>query len=141
MQQATFLAVVCAAILMLPASDAEAYSDAWVHAHCTTAMRIARDENVKMTDTKFLSWKVEDSWYEEHRDPSETGDEWAQFRCSIAAQCPEISFPHNRPSSPGYIHATWMLYDDPRRNWLHTSFSGSVTEVQKTRCTEGGYLR
>ena len=60
-----------------------------------TAMKIARDENTKMTDTRMMSWKVEDAWYEEHRDPTETNDEWARYRCNIAAQCPETPWPYN----------------------------------------------
>ena len=60
-----------------------------------TAMKIARDENTKMADTRMMSWKVEDAWYEEHRDPTETNDEWARYRCNIAAQCPETPWPYN----------------------------------------------
>ena len=159
MKHATFLAVCAAILMVVPMSDSEAqYSDAWVHAHCSSAIRGAKDNN-KLTDIKSGSWKVEDAWYEAHRDPSEshrdpngTGrrvDEWAQFRCSVVAQCPEKLWPH--ASVMVYIPADGnifngapsnrMYYDDPRRKWVHTAFTGSVSEVWKIRCTEGGYLR
>lgn len=153
MKLATFvLAAVCAAVLLVvPMSDVEAqYSDAWVHAHCTSAMKGARFE-VPVVDTKLLSWKVEDAWYEAHRDPNELGDEWVQFRCSIAAQCPEKLWPTGTnqmqiwiPVDGNYYNfdpANKMYYDDPRRKWVNSSFSGSVSQVRKIRCIEGGYLR
>ena len=129
-------------------SDAEAqYSDAWVHAHCTGAMKGARFE-VPVVDTKLSSWKVEDAWYEAHRE-SETGDEWAPFRCSIAAQCPETPWP--RKDLGHWVAADGnpynadpsnkMYYDDPRRKWLWTVYTGSVSEIWNIRCTAGGYLR
>ena len=142
MKHATFvLAAVCAAVLLtvIPVSDSEAHNDAVARHHCITAMKIAKDNN-KLTDIKHGSWKVNRAWYDERRDPSELNDEWAQYRCSIAAQCPEVFFPHNYPSTRAYIHSMWMHYDDPRRVWNHTSYEGSVTEIQKVRCVAGGYL-
>lgn len=148
--QHSLLAAVCAAVLLvLPVSDAEAqYSDAWVHAHCSSAVKGAKDNN-KLTDIKSGSWKVEDAYYDARRDPNEMGDEWAQFRCNIIAQCPEKLWPNASVMVPipadgnpyNMDMSNRMFYDDPRRKWFDTSFSGSVSEVWKIRCTEGGYLR
>ena len=144
----TIAAAACAAILMLPVSDSEAHNDALARQYCTTAMEFARDRNVKLTDTKFSSWKVEDAWYDANRDPLELNDENAQYRCSIAAQCPETPWPSDKETFVWYADgnpynpdpSNKMYYNDPRRKWLHTAFTGSVTEVTKIRCTEGGYL-
>ena len=151
MKHATFvLAAVCAAVLLtvIPVSDSEAHNDAVARQYCTTAMEFARDRNVKLTDIKFSSWKVENAWYDANRDPFELNDENAQYRCSIAAQCPETPWPSDKEASIWYADgnpynpdpSNKMYYDDPRRVWNHTSYTGSVTEIQKVRCVAGGYL-
>ena len=99
-------------------------------------MTIARGSNPR-ADTRFASWKVENAWYEEHRNHA-TGD---AYRCSIAAQCPKNPWPSHGQCVWYPFEQRTICPDSDKRTWFNTGFTGSMVEVRKIRCTRGGYLR
>ena len=131
------LAALLAAMVGVGAPAALAQDYSFVKGMCEQAMALAR-ARTNRGDVRHDSWKVEDGWYEKHR-VHDTN--WEQFRCSIAAQCPQVPWPYPTLDGTATMHGTEMRHDDPRRVWVHTGFSGSLAEAEEITCTEGGYLR
>ena len=132
------VATLCVAVVLTftaPAAPAQDYS--YVRGMCEQAMALAR-ARTNRGDVRHDSWKVEDGWYEKHR-VHDTN--WEQYRCQIAAQCPQVPWPYPTLDGTATMHGTEMRHDDPRRVWVHTGFSGSLAEAEEITCTEGGYLR